>query len=103
MTENTEMLTFYDDAEDVTIEAVQFHGSTTQASAISAWAEGGEYALPSVQTRDMWPFEVRMLTQGVAGDRIMVRPGNWVTKDSRGTVRVYRDAQFRQLYREELS
>jgi len=97
-----EMLTIYDDAEDVTIEAVHYQGSTTQARAITDWAEGGEYAPLSVQTRDMRPFEVRMLTQGVAGDRIMVRPGNWVTKDNRGTVRVYRDSQFQRLYREEL-
>jgi len=64
----------------VVIEAVQFHGSTTEKVAIENWIAGGPFPRPGgVHTRDITSFSIETLE----GD-MKVRPGWWVIQGVQG-------------------
>lgn len=54
-------------------DAVQYHGSTTQARAIEMWIAGAHYDEPQVRTRDVRPFT--FLTWN---GEVTVQPSDWV-------------------------
>lgn len=60
----------------IAVEAVQFHGSTTQAAALKRWMGGDEYQHPSICTQD-----VRALSVPTKFGRTWANPGDWIVKN----------------------
>jgi hypothetical protein len=58
----------------VTIEAVQYDGSTSHAVAIARWIEGGDYVYDG-GTRDYGPMFIPTLE-----GRMEASPGDWIIK-----------------------
>lgn len=77
----------------VTVEAVQFTGSTTQVIALETWIEGGEYVAPGMRTADMRSFYIPTLE----GD-MRVQPGDYVIKGVQGEFYPCKSAIFEATY-----
>lgn len=77
----------------VVIEAVQFHGSSTQKVAIRTWMEGGEYRKPGISTCDMTSVKIPTLE----GD-MTAQPGDWIIKGVQGEFYPCKPDIFEQTY-----
>lgn len=74
-------------------DAVRFHGSTTQMSAITAWIAGEDYRAPAISTRDIRNMEL----DGAAGP-VTVRRGDWVLREVPGRAARVRAEDFARDY-----
>lgn len=63
----------------VEIDAVQFKGSSTQASAIDRWIAGEEYVEPGVATRDITTVEIVTLEGTMTASM-----GDWIIRGLKG-------------------
>jgi len=78
------------------VEAVKFNGSSTNVVAIEEWIKTGEYRPRGISTRDLRSFEITSAT----GEKLEVKPGYWVLKNSDGIFSIYSDDKFFELYEE---
>lgn len=80
----------------VVIEAVQFDGSSSSASAIDIWMTTGEYREPQVRTRDLRTINITTL-EGV----MRAEPGDWIIKGVVGEFYPCKPSIFEQTYEPE--
>lgn len=76
-------------------DAVQYHGSTTQARAIEMWIAGAHYLEPQVRTRDVRPFTFLSWN-----GQVTVQPSDWVVCIGDGEFIAIHPAAYRRVFEE---
>jgi len=79
----------------VTIEAVQFNGSSAHKTAIARWMLGERYAYPNPSTRDLVDFAIETL-EGT----MIAHKGDWIIKGVKGEFYPCRADIFAETYEE---
>lgn len=77
------------------VEAHRHSGSSTDATALRQWVEGGEYKPSAIHTRDISAFALPSIDT-----ELWVHPGDWVIKDEHGHFYVVAGRLFIQTYEE---
>ena len=77
----------------VTIEAVQFKGSSTDRQDIQLWMDGGEYKESVIKTRDHGVMEIRTLEGTMRAD-----PNDWIIKGVHGEFYLCKADIFEETY-----